>query len=383
MTDRQFESLCKSVRFSLDEDVPGPPQDHTALSEYVSQVRSCGLRITKATSPELMRSVERTADTLTLTTPPEVYVVNDPHANACAPAFGPRQRPLLVIHSGLVHLLRASELDFVIGHELGHLGMRHPAPSAHLEGRSEFAALQSRLRQRYAEISADRIGLLATHSVYAAAQVMIKLASGLTSDLLAVDIDEFIGQLANDECGKWGLWQPHPALPIRLWALLRFGDSAEYARLVGVGRGTSSLRELDTEIADCLAQTGAGRLSQMEEEVFVIALTWLAVALVMEDGRVEANEREALVRLVGREYAKKALQFAAEHGQKGAGLKLAESLRQIGAASIAVQKRLIEAYYTFAHALRVDPEATTAWKRLEAVCGRALVQRDPRWHGHR
>ena len=177
---------------------------------------------------------------------PEVYVLNHPQANAFAPTFGVTGRPFVVIHSGLAELLATNEIDFALGHELGHLGCGHMIESERAYG-SEFEALQVRSRMRYAEISADRLGLLATRSVYCAARVMVKLASGLKGDSVALDIDAFLGQLERDPeeiSREWELHQSHPALPLRLADLYQREERCLHL--------PNDLRQVQTAIRDRL-----------------------------------------------------------------------------------------------------------------------------------
>jgi len=173
----RFQNLCRRVRFCLDEASSDLGEANSFLADFVARVRSTGLQVTRATVPEVYRAVSRVKEALGVPVEPEVYVVNDVSANAFAPAFASGNRPILVLNSGLVTLLNSNELAFAIAHELGHLGLRHSQRLPSVQPQSEFEALQKRSLQRYAEISADRIALIATRSVFGAAHVMVKLAS--------------------------------------------------------------------------------------------------------------------------------------------------------------------------------------------------------------
>ena len=372
----RFRQLCNEVRFQLDEPVDRPPDGHGA-ADYVAQIRMNGLRVTPTTTPVLHEALGRVTTALRIDQPPEVYVVNDPLANAAAPGFGPAYRPFMVLNSGLVELLTPTEIEFAIGHELGHLGMRHAGMTqAHA---SEMAALQARSSQRCQEISADRIGLLATRSVFTAAQVMVKLASGLRGDSVALDIPAFLSQLDRDPeemSREWELYQSHPALPLRLWALLRFGATAEYARLAGTGDGGERLVEIDQEISARLASLGDGRLDEMESRFFLLALTWLGLMLVMQDDRIEPHERDELVNLVGEEHAAKAVRFAEDHGKPAAEKKLREALERIRSTSMLLKRRFVESFRSFAYALGVDPERTAAGNLVKELLGADIMSSD-------
>lgn len=365
-----FGELCQKVRFSLDESGNETDRCSPFLADFVARVRSSGLEVTSATVPKLAKVVDRTREALQLEVEPEVFVVNNPEANAFAPAFANDRRPIVVLNSGLVRLLTSNELVFAIAHELGHLGMRHGRRLLEAEPRSEFEALQTRSLLRYAEISADRIALVASRSVFVAAQVMVKLASGLPSESLGLDVDAFVRQVDRDPeetSREWELQVSHPALPFRLWALLRFSHSAEYASAARQVPEGPSIADIDNEIAERFATLGDGRLSELESHAYQMALVWAGMAMVVDDDVIEQHEREALERLVGVEHADKAVTFAEAEGQHAVLQKLEEAVDRVNASSLATRRRLEEAVKTFAIALDLDAERTAAGRVVAAA----------------
>ncbi len=370
----RFRTLCQDVRFRLDDPNKSEHAPGQGLADFLAQIRMHGLRVTPTTTPILFQSLGRVTEALQLDEPPEVYVVNDPRANASAPAFGLRTRPVMVLNSGLVELLTPAEMEFAMGHELGHLGLGHGGQAERFQ--SEFEALQARSQQRYQEVSADRVGLLATRSVFTAAHVMVKLASGLRGDSVALDIEAFLSQLDRDPAEmsrEWELHQSHPALPLRLWALLRFGVTSEYAQLSGAGEGGERLADIEQEIVDRFATLGDGRLDEIEQKFFHLALTWLGMMLVLHDEKVTPQEREALIELVGDEHANKAIRFFDSNGQQAVEKKLREALIRIQTTSQMLKQRFIESFHSFACSLGVEPEKTNAWEPLTEILGEGAV----------
>ncbi len=361
---RGFRGRCAAVRFSLDDPTDRAPQGRSRMATMVAQFRANGLRVTPTATPHIQRAIERVGDHLELDKPPEVYVVNNPEANAFAPAYGLYDRPVVVLNGGLVELLAPNELDFAIGHELGHLGLEHgnqPEPG------STFEVVQARARERYKEISADRVGLVATRSVFTAARVMVKLACGLRGEGLSLDIDAFLDQLTDRPAevdSEWELHTSHPGLPLRLWALLRFSESDVYHSLSGTPGTGTSLAKIDEAVATRLGQLGDGHLEKQEEEVFRLALTWLGAHLVLDDDVISGAERTALAELVGETLAHKVLGFAENHGANAVDQKLREALTRIAAAESAVRSRLLGAFMDFTSALGLSPERTRAWAVL-------------------
>ncbi len=365
-----FVRLCEQVRFSLDESPRQSTGGEDAIAEFVAQVRARALLVTPTTVPMVYQVSCRVRDALALEDDPEIYVVNDPCANAFAPGLGVRRRPIIVLNSGLVGLLSPSELGFTIAHELGHLALGHMRRIDRNEIHDEFGAFQARCLERYAEVSADRVALVSSKSVFIAAHVMVKLASGLGSEALGLDVDGFVRQIERDpeEVSRgWELSESHPSLPFRLWALVLFARSTEFGTISGQATHGDRLTELDDMIAQRFAELGDGRLTQLEDSVFQRAVVWTGLAMVTEDDRVDTAERKALARLIGPERARKAVAFAKSHGHAVVLKKLREALSQVTNASLATRRKLERCASAFAVSLDRDL-AETAAGRVLAAC---------------
>lgn len=103
---------------------------------FLAHVTGNGVRIGPTQMPELWRRVEAASQKLGMAKPPEAYVMQAGGVlNAFATHFFARQ--FIIIYSSLVdtceasrpsledHNSRATELDFVIAHELGHIACGH------------------------------------------------------------------------------------------------------------------------------------------------------------------------------------------------------------------------------------------------------------------
>ena len=166
--------------------------------------------------------------------PLELFVYPDAIFNAAAvkPEKG---RLLLLVSSALLEGFEPAELQFVVGHELGHyLFDHHAVPTgALLRGGTRISpSLTLRLFawQRYAEISADRAGLVCAGGLEPAARSLFKLASGLKGDRISVRIDQFLAQVGDlrreaesqataDEAVRSDWFATHPFSPLRLKAV--------------------------------------------------------------------------------------------------------------------------------------------------------------------
>ncbi|KAH8091115.1 peptidase [Aureococcus anophagefferens] len=173
-------------------------------------------------------------------------------------------RPFIVITSGLINILDASELRFVFGHELGHLvcehgvyhdvavevingGMeRHPVEATSLSVVG-FLAIKAYLLRWYraSELSADRIGLLVVADPRVAVSVFAKLASGLRD----VDVEAYLRQTetAMTAAARSPLLtasaifaESHPFNATRVCELMQFAKSKFYQTLLTSVRATAA-----------------------------------------------------------------------------------------------------------------------------------------------
>ena len=198
------------------------------------------IRLTREMAPDVHAIMEECRRMLGVEAPLETYVYPEPMFNAAAVA--PEQgRLFLLFSSALLEAFEPDELRFVVGHELGHhLFEHHRIPVAVLlSGIAQIdAALALRLFawQRYAEISADRTGLVTAGGLDPAARALFKLASGLRGDRITVRIDQFLTQVGDlrreaerlataDDQPRSDFFATHPFSPLRLKAAQLFAAS--------------------------------------------------------------------------------------------------------------------------------------------------------------
>jgi hypothetical protein len=173
---------------------------------------------------------------------PELYLEN---GSINGYTFG-TDRPYIVLHTGAITLLSTAELEFILGHELGHIRFNHvlnltlgrilPRFVSQLPFGGVIAAgLDLALFDwaRKAELSADRMGLLVCQDPDAALRVMVKLSGVPAALYRSLNVDAFIAQyqdfeaLDRDTTGAiakvvTSAYQYHPwtvvrAHEIRLW----------------------------------------------------------------------------------------------------------------------------------------------------------------------
>ena len=163
--------------------------------------------------------------------PPKAYISGSKEVNAYTRGV---ISPVLVLNRGLIDTMDEGEISFVMGHELGHIKLRHFAIRTILDARVRVPILvylplmlfrmlflHGRL-SRSMEYSADRAGLSACGSLEKAISTMIKLGTGrsVTPDQVRGAMD---GSFRIDgEKGIVGrLLSSHPDLDDRVRELVR------------------------------------------------------------------------------------------------------------------------------------------------------------------
>lgn len=298
------------AKLILDASVAAARAKIDALPEKSvrRQLLATSLRLTKAMSPKLHGMLEQCAEKLRLDIPLEAFVYNSPQLNAACirPESG---KLLLMFSSAILEKFDEDELVFVMGHELGHhLFAHHDIPIGYLVGGKNRVnaklALQLFSWSRYAEISADRAGAICVGNPDACARALFKLASGLTTGLIEIHIDDFADQADEMELEKphgkqsgvsedW--FMTHPFTPLRVKALQAFFKS-NLAADSGVSRA-----ELETECHDLMGMMSPNYLDEKSEvaEAMRRVLFAAGLGLIRCSGGVKESEIEAFDSLFG------------------------------------------------------------------------------------
>ncbi len=203
--------------------------------------------------PELHARFLTLCETLDIAEVPELYVSQRPVLNAGAIGV---DHPFIVINSGTLQTLTPAEVDFVLGHELGHVVSGHALYKTMLRlllraGFLVFSvpmaapvvlAVTAALLEwdRKSELSADRAGLLATQNRDAALSVQMKMAGGGLHDQM--NVDAFVTQAEEYEKSEGVLdsamkvlqliGRSHPFPVLRLAELKRWMDAGGYDTIV-------------------------------------------------------------------------------------------------------------------------------------------------------
>lgn len=193
----------------------------------VSQRQLIGnsLLLTPKQFPDIYQISKENADDLVIPMP-RIFISQDPYINAFTIGF---RRPYsIVLNSALVESLTRDELDFVIGHEMGHIKFGHARYLSLISpvgGDIPFISWLYAGWQRKSEYTSDRVGYVLTHRVKPAISAMIKMSVGKKLSRI-VDIDELIKQI---EAGRKGfltrtgeMMLTHPYTTNRIIELVEF-----------------------------------------------------------------------------------------------------------------------------------------------------------------
>jgi len=274
------------------------------------QLLGSALRLTASMAPDVHEILDGCRRTLGLDSPIESFVYPGPSFNAAAvrPEKG---RLMIIVSSSLLESFEPDELRFVAGHELGHhLFDHHALPlAALLSGEYSLRpglVLQLFAWQRYAEISADRAGVVCAGGLDPAARALFKLASGLRGGRVKVSIAESLAQVGDlrEEAGEapkdhdapradW--FSTHPFSPLRLRAAELFVSS----ELMTPGGITSA--DLEAQVEDLMTVMQPSYLQEKSGVAEAMRRLLFAggVAIAAASGDVNEPELEALEQLLG------------------------------------------------------------------------------------
>ena len=210
------------------------------------------VRASEQQFPQLYQAMLDGCYILDLPTIPDLFISQSPIVNAMTLGA---DKPFIVITSGMVDLMDAEEIRFVIGHELGHSLSGHAVYRTMLfhllnlvtriawlpvvlPARGIIWALEEWYRK--SELSCDRAGLLAGQDVDAARRALMKTAGG--SRLAEFNSDAFHQQAHEYDAvpdvrdGLLKLLQlqgnTHPFAVVRYAELDHWVQSGEYERIL-------------------------------------------------------------------------------------------------------------------------------------------------------
>ncbi|THB67149.1 MAG: peptidase M48 [Gammaproteobacteria bacterium] len=283
-------------------------------SDYSSRkdLLKSSLKLTRKLAPKIYEIGDHCKQLLDMDADFEFYVYQDDTFNAAC--YPPDENKLYIIFSsGIIEKFTNEELIFVTGHEIGHVlfdHLRYPA-SAIMHFGEEYLSPVDAMKlfswKRAAEVSADRVGLLCCKDFSVAAKAFFKLSSGVTSNSLAFDLQEYVAQfvdlkaeMATENLDPSDWYSTHPFSPLRIKALELFSRSDTYRDLGGDSDSSMTEEEMEQEIARFMSLMDPAYLSK-DDEVggYIQRFMFMAGYLIaMADESVDEVEINVLGSLV-------------------------------------------------------------------------------------
>lgn len=260
--DREdLNELMQLYRIGEYLETHGPFLKNQQLHER-ERLLAEGIRLTAQVSPRIFGIFERISSTLGVSAETDIFCLPSAQVNASAMLLrgnGPKATACIGITSAALELLADGEIAFLLGHELGHFLFENHRMNALIctdPGNPAVTILPPlgesiflRWRKK-AELSADRIGLIACGDFHVAARALMKAAFGLSERNINLDVDALVDQI-DDLVGHPNMvasaFSSHPLLPIRLKALQLFSRSQKAAD-AGFPAGSGSLS--DNQLCD-------------------------------------------------------------------------------------------------------------------------------------
>ncbi len=197
-------------------------------------------RVTPKTVPELTPLIQECSARLQVE-PVDLFIVPSRQLNAYT--FGMDTPKAIVLYSSLFKLMDRDEIQFIIGHEMGHVKLGHTRLNSLVGGMAGIPSsvgaaaimeLAFRWWNRACEFSADRAGVLACSAPNKAISALVKLETGAASltrggfqaamQQIETEDDDLMHNLEE-------LIASHPMIARRIEEIRRFSNSSEYRRM--------------------------------------------------------------------------------------------------------------------------------------------------------
>ena len=279
---------------------------------HLSNLLSRSIRVEKEIFPTVGGAIEKVFKRLDLENEFNFFVTADNfQANAACSLMPSASKPDIIITSKLIELLSEEELQFIIGHEVAHYFYQHSL-YPNFETASETNLKLNILNlNRSAEISADRVGFIASGSLEKSLRASLKLASGLSEKHLKFSFSTYLDQLREIESigkSQSELWSTHPSFLIRIQALIWFSMSKEYHEYFDTKKkGIYDLKTIDSKIEKTIKKVVGDELENANKAIYDRARLWGSLKLFLVDNKFSKEEQAKFTELVGKEKARKAI----------------------------------------------------------------------------
>jgi hypothetical protein len=374
--DRQlWETLTQDERLSAPLGVASSEAHRKTIRMHLL---SDAVRVDPRMLPKLDASIRAIRERAEYGEALEAYVYEDPTINAFM-THG-EVHTYLGLSSGAVNTLSAQELEFVIGHELGHALFQHI--DSKLMSRID-EHLDQRLRKRLlawrraSEISADRCALVCCGSIDVAASAMFRTLSGLSLPGLAISPDDFseqwdqlLAEVARG--GEDDVWQSsHPFPPLRMKSMVLFWQCDTAALPAGRPDRGLTLEQVDEEVnrllttMDPLAREKHDAADPLLEDL----LLWGGLYVAFAGGAGDAPSVAQLKHLVASGAVDRGLELTHDHEQFASNFQSAIGRRRKKLKALEINRLLKSMLHVGCAKGGLTDKEIAAFNRLGAILG--------------
>jgi len=201
---------------------------------------SKGQQVTPQTAPEIISLQQENASRLQVE-PVNVFIVPSNQLNAYT--FGMDSPKAIVLYSSLFKIMDRDEIQFILGHEMGHVKLGHtwlntlvggmagiPSPM----GAAVIMELAFRWWNRACEYSADRAGVLACGKPNKAISALVKLEAG-SAALTQAGMQNAIQTIESEDDDILNnleeLIASHPMIAKRINEIRNYSNTQAYSHL--------------------------------------------------------------------------------------------------------------------------------------------------------
>ncbi len=303
--------LADSIRYLDDIKLDQITLKPSLISNIEASLALNSLKISKDITPDLYACLKKTCSNLNLNiNKVNAYVTSSPEIQAGCISSS-KDKCIITLTSAVINLLDLEEINFIIGHELGHYLLSHS-----LEEQSFLESQEGFIKQRAQEISVDRVGLMACKDINIAIRAITKSLSGLEEKYIAFNMQGFLDQLNLDVAKNEakGRFSSHPSFVLRVKALIRFSLSDPYLSYVENGSGTP-LIEIDNLIQRDLNTYIDKDLRKDIKGAKEMVLFWGYAFSYVRDGILSKDSQRKLVEKFGSEMNKKLINMLSSYSK--------------------------------------------------------------------
>ena len=333
--------LIESIKYSKDDPTEYGINLDLIQKNYADQKNtdhgrialiSNYVKISKELFPSINESIELAFNKLNITQNDKInfYLTASSESNAFCRVSPSTSHVDIVINSRLIELMSKDELSSVIGHELAHYLYKHylyPDPGQSV---NETGYINRLSLSKAAEISADRVGLIACGDLKFSLQSLFKNITGLPDKYIQFDYDFFLKQL-NDlkefSNNFSQLYSTHPSILNRIQALIWFSQTIEYQKnIVGNNEGKFSLKDVDAKINKSITEVIGKEHDKQNQEVIESLKLWVTISLFLIDNNFSKEEQDIFAKHFGEEKLNDIKFFLKSANSKSIENKIQESL---------------------------------------------------------